>query len=74
MLEELCRKYYNRRQIYGIAEEKGMQVIFCAPTAKPPAWLTEKYPEVLNADMDSNLYRHGSRRHIILTVPSARLL
>ena len=40
-----------------------MQVIFCTPTATPPAWLTEKYPEVLNADMDGNLYRHGSRRH-----------
>lgn len=46
-----------------LAAEKGMQVIFCTPTATPPAWLTEKYPEVLNADMDGNLYRHGSRRH-----------
>lgn len=46
-----------------LAEKKGMQVIFCTPTATPPAWLTEKYPEVLNADMDGNLIRHGSRRH-----------
>ncbi|MCM1190081.1 MAG: beta-galactosidase [bacterium] len=46
-----------------LAAEKGMQVIFCTPTATPPAWLTEKYPEVLNADMDGHLYRHGSRRH-----------
>ena len=46
-----------------LAGEKGMQVIFCTPTATPPAWLTEKYPEVLNADMDGHLYRHGSRRH-----------
>ena len=46
-----------------LAAEKGMQVIFCTPTATPPAWLTEKYPEVLNADIDGNLYRHGSRRH-----------
>lgn len=46
-----------------LCEEKGMRVIFCTPTATPPAWLTEKYPEVLNADINGNLYRHGSRRH-----------
>lgn len=46
-----------------LASEKGMQVIFCTPTATPPAWLTEKYPEALNADMDGNLIRHGARRH-----------
>ncbi len=46
-----------------LAEKKRMQVIFCTPTATPPAWLTEKYPEVLNARMDGVLYRHGCRRH-----------
>ena len=46
-----------------LAEEMGMKVIFCTPTATPPAWLTEKYPEVLNANMDGVLYRHGARRH-----------
>lgn len=46
-----------------LAEEVGMKVIFCTPTATPPAWLTEKYPEVLNGRKDGVLYRHGSRRH-----------
>ncbi len=46
-----------------LAEKKGMKVIFCTPTATPPAWLVTKYPEVLNADMEGHLYRHGSRRH-----------
>ncbi len=46
-----------------LAEEAGMKVIFCTPTATPPAWLTEKYPEVLNADINGVLYRHGERRH-----------
>ncbi len=46
-----------------LAEEVGMKVIFCTPTATPPAWLTEKYPEVLNARMDGTLLRHGARRH-----------
>lgn len=46
-----------------LAKRKGMQVIFGTPTATPPAWLTEKYPEVLNARKDGVLYRHGARRH-----------
>lgn len=41
----------------------GMKVIFCTPTATPPAWLTNKYPEALNAGVDGTLYRHGLRRH-----------
>jgi beta-galactosidase len=44
----------------GVAD---MGVIFCTPTATPPAWLTEAYPEVLNARIDGVLYRHGGRRH-----------
>lgn len=40
-----------------------MKVIFCTPTATPPAWLTKKYPEVLNVRMDGISYRHGARRH-----------
>lgn len=46
-----------------LAERVGMKVIFCTPTATPPAWLTDKYPEALNARRDGVLYRHGMRRH-----------
>lgn len=46
-----------------LAHRLGMKVIFCTPTATPPAWLTHKYPEVLNANVDGVLYRHGMRRH-----------
>ncbi|MCD8324033.1 MAG: beta-galactosidase [Clostridiales bacterium] len=46
-----------------VAEEEGMQVIWGTPTATPPVWLTEKYPEVLNCRMDGVKYRHGMRRH-----------
>lgn len=43
--------------------ETDMKVIFCTPTATPPAWLTDKYPEVLNTTMDGVPFRHGARRH-----------
>ncbi len=46
-----------------LARDMKMQVIFCTPTATPPGWLTEKYPEVLNADREGHLMYHGSRRH-----------
>ncbi len=47
--------------------EEGMNVIFCTPSATPPAWMSEKYPEILNADIDGNLIHHGLRRHCNLT-------
>ncbi|HIT89849.1 MAG TPA: beta-galactosidase [Candidatus Merdenecus merdavium] len=46
-----------------VVEETRMKVIFCTPTATPPAWLTHKYPEVLNSTVEGQLYRHGARRH-----------
>ena len=46
-----------------LCQEMGMKVIFGTPSATPPAWLTEKYPETLNCDVSGVLYRHGMRRH-----------
>ncbi len=50
-----------------IVEEEGIKVIFCTPTATPPAWMSHKYPEILNADLDGNLIRHGHRRQHNMT-------
>lgn len=46
-----------------LCDEVGMKVIFGTPTATPPAWLTEKYPEVLNRRRDGVPFYHGARRH-----------
>ena len=46
-----------------VVSETKMKVIFGTPTATPPAWLTNKYPEVLNCRMDGVKFRHGMRRH-----------
>ncbi len=53
--------YFDR--FLELCVQKDMKVIFGTPTATPPAWLTEKYPEVLNADKNGVLMRHGLRRH-----------
>ena len=57
-----------------LCKEKGMKVIFGTPSATPPAWLTEKYPEVLNCNIDGVLYRHGARRHYNYNSPKYREL
>ena len=52
-----------------VAEEEHMKVIWGTPTATPPVWLTEKYPEVLNCNMAGIPYRHGMRRHYNYNAP-----
>ena len=57
-----------------LCEETGMKVILGTPTATPPVWLTEAYPEVLNARNDGVLYRHGGRRHYNYNAEIYRML
>ena len=46
-----------------LAHKQGIKVVFCTPTATPPAWLTHNYPEVLNVSKEGVQYQHGQRRH-----------
>ncbi len=57
-----------------LCQQEGMQVIFSTPTATPPAWLTQKYPEVLNCRLDGAVYQHGGRRHYNYNAPIYRQL
>lgn len=61
-------------EFLNVAEEEKMNVIFGTPTATPPAWLTEKYPEVLNCTIDGVKFRHGMRRHYNYNSPIYREL
>jgi beta-galactosidase len=47
---ELCQKHQ-------------LKAIMGTPTYTPPAWLTERYPEVLRVAFDGTPLVHGSRRH-----------
>ncbi|WP_093054396.1 beta-galactosidase [Salipaludibacillus aurantiacus] len=44
-------------------ESYGFDVVLGTPTATPPAWLIEKYPDVLPADDHGNVIGFGARRH-----------
>jgi beta-galactosidase len=45
------------------AEKHHVAVVLGTPTAAPPAWLTEKYPEVLRIDSNGQRATHGNRAH-----------
>ncbi|MCC8066214.1 MAG: beta-galactosidase [Clostridiales bacterium] len=57
-----------------LCTEKEMRVIFGTPSATPPVWLTERYPEVLNCNEAGVPYRHGGRRHYNYNSPKYREL
>ncbi len=42
------------------------------PTATPPAWLTQKYPDTLRVEPDGQRVAHGNRAHASATSPRYR--
>ncbi|MEP6504855.1 MAG: beta-galactosidase [Betaproteobacteria bacterium] len=44
--------------------DAGLEVVLGTPTAAPPRWLTERYPQVLAVDAQGRTRQAGSRRHV----------
>lgn len=61
-------------RVLDLAHQYEIQVIIGTPTATPPAWLTEKYPEVLNVTFEGVTLQHGLRRHTNYSSPKYREL
>jgi len=55
-----------------MAAKRKLGVILCTPTASPPVWLVEKYPEVLPVDGAGKRARFGGRRHYSPTSPAMK--
>lgn len=49
--------------IINILGEAGLKVILGTPTATPPKWLVDQYPDILSTDQNGDLRKFGSRRH-----------
>ncbi|TWE05163.1 beta-galactosidase [Neobacillus bataviensis] len=64
---EFSFDFFDR--VIDLAHSFGIQVILGTPTATPPAWLTSKYPEVLNVSQEGVPYQHGQRRHYNYNAP-----
>lgn len=50
----------------------GLKLILGTPTATPPAWLTQAYPDCLRMDSNGRYRQHGSRRHTCPNSPTYR--
>ncbi len=46
-----------------MCEKYGLSVVLGTPTAAPPLWMTQKYPEILYVDENGKTALHGSRQH-----------
>ncbi|RMG73146.1 MAG: beta-galactosidase [Bacteroidetes bacterium] len=53
-----------------MAAEAGLKVIMCTPSPTPPAWLTEKHPEILVVAQDGRSQQHGTRLHAAYNHPA----
>ena len=61
--EEGCFDFSLLEKAVRLAEKNNLYVILGTPTAAPPRWLTERYPEVLCKNSDGIVMSHGSRQH-----------
>jgi beta-galactosidase len=48
-------------RVLTLAQKHGLKVIMCTPSATPPVWLTQKYPETLVVNSDGLVAEHGTR-------------
>jgi beta-galactosidase len=55
-----------------LCQRHGLKAIMGTPTYTPPAWLTERYPEVSRVSFHGTRLTHGSRRHYNYTSPIYR--
>ena len=56
-------------QVVKLAAQAGLKIIMCTPTPTPPAWLTQKHPEILAVDANLDRQQHGGRLHAIYNHP-----
>ncbi|MCW1920298.1 beta-galactosidase [Rhodobacter sp. KR11] len=55
-----------------VLADHGINTILCTPTATPPRWLSQNYPEILRVDANGRVAGHGSRQHGDTTSPTLR--
>ncbi len=58
---EYCWEWLD--QSIALAGEYGIQVVMCTPTACPPIWLVERYPEILPVGRNGKTVGFGARQH-----------
>src|SRR5512135_3398366 len=57
-----------------MAAKRGIVSVLGTPTAAPPAWLTQKYPETLRVEENGRRAEHGNRQQFNFANPKYREL
>ena len=47
----------------------GLEIVLCTPTATPPRWMLDRYPDLLALDSNGLPRKFGSRRHYCFSHP-----
>ena len=55
-----------------LADTYGIRVVIGTPTDTPPAWMSEKYPEILRITGEGERIGHGGRRQFSISSPRYR--
>ena len=55
-----------------LAGKYGLKVVVGTPTDTPPAWMSEKYPDILRIEGDGTVIGHGGRRQFSISSPRYR--
>lgn len=58
----------------GLLDQAGIKVILGTPTATPPKWLMDKFPDIYQRDKFDRVRGYGSRRHYCVNNPIYREL
>jgi beta-galactosidase len=53
-----------------LAHEAGLRVILGTPTAAPPSWMGDRYPDIYRVDEHGQRHEHGIRAEVSLTNPT----
>ncbi|MEO1969309.1 MAG: beta-galactosidase [Sphingomonadaceae bacterium] len=55
-----------------LAAKHNIRVVIGTPTDTPPAWMSEKYPDILRVTSDGKRVGHGGRRQFSISSPRYR--
>ena len=55
------------RRSIDLAAAAGLKVVIGTPTAAPPAWLTQRYPDTVAVNEHGVTMQHGIRCHFDVT-------
>jgi beta-galactosidase len=60
-------------EIMGLMADNGIAAVLATPTGARPAWMSQKYPEVLRTEADRRRNLHGGRHNHCYTSPVYRM-